>query len=701
MLRAPVSSSPRSSPTESAVGGSPGVDVRSTGGGRSGRSARRLAGLALALLAVAAVALAAWLGYRHSLQDGTETLRRESNHRLDLFAAVVESRLRRLEPVPATVQLNPAVLAVLRQPRQPQALAAASDYLSRLNAHVGSLAVYVLDERGTVIASSNPDQPDDSRLGQDVSFRPYYLEALAGRATRHFAIGIGGQEPGYFVAHPIHDGARVRGVAAIKISLSPLEQTWEMLGAPALVADAHQVVILSSRAEWRYTSLVGLTTERRVDLQLTRHYGDLRLPRFPLDVSLSVDEDSQELQGQLPGGLSPRRGAPWRPGVMVLGRSLDGMDWRVLIFSDLRGVQDQAALAGLGQGLAVAFVGLLALFLAQRRRIEHQKRQAKRQLEDANAQLEAEVARRTQELVDANAQLRQEVSEREQAEATLRAAQDELVHAGKMALLGQLAAGITHELTQPLGAIRTLAGNAAEFMRRDQMAQAQENLSIVARLVDQMGVIIDPLKGFARKSAAVPVATDVGRVLGQALFLFDLRLRHDRVQVANLVPAGTHTAWCDPNRLEQVLVNLLANALDAMRDAPNRALRLSVELVDMPMADPAAEQAAAPVSVPAEPPASLPAAESPVVRPLLILSVTDTGPGLSADNLQRLFEPFYTTKPGGAGLGLGLAISRDIAREFGGDLQAGNAPEGGACFRLSVPAAPIPPNPPNRPNPIP
>ena len=105
--------------------------------------------------------------------------------------------------------------------------------------------------------------------------------------------------------------------------------------------------------------------------------------------------------------------------------------------------------------------------------------------------------------------------------------------------------------------------------------------------------------------------------------------------------------------------------------------------------------------MPAGPPASLPAAESPVVRPLLILSVTDTGPGLSADNLQRLFEPFYTTKPGGAGLGLGLAISRDIAREFGGDLQAGNAPEGGACFRLSVPAAPIPPNPPNRPNPIP
>lgn len=647
------------------------------------RGRRRLLGLALVLLVLLAVGAAAWLGYQRSLQQGTETLRRESNHRLDLFASVVESRLRRLEPVPATVQLNPAVLAVLRQPRQPAALAAANDYLARLNAHVGSVAVFVLDERGVVIASSNTEQPDDSRLGQDVSFRPYYLEALAGRATRHFAIGAAGNEPGYFVAHPIHEGSRVRGVAAIKISLTPLEQTWEMLGAPALVADAQQVVILSSRPEWRYTSLVPLPTERRVDLQLTRMYGDLRLPQFPLEVSLAEDEDSQELQGELPGGLSPRRGAPWRPGVMVLGRSLDGMDWRVLIFSELRDVQDQAALAGLGQGLAVAFVALLALFLAQRRRIEHQKRQAKRQLEDANVRLEAEVQRRTQELLDANELLRKEVAEREQAETTLRAAQDGLVHAGKMALLGQLAAGITHELTQPLGAIRTLSGNAAEFMRRGQPAQAQENLSIVARLVDQMGVIIDPLKGFARKSAAVPVATDVGRVLGQALFLFDLRLRHEQVSVDNRVPAGAHTAWCDPNRLEQVLVNLLANALDAMRESPRRALQLSVELAEPETALPPASPDTA--SLPAD--RAHAAAQTAPPR-LIVLSVIDTGPGLSAENLRRLFEPFYTTKPGGAGLGLGLAISRDIAREFGGDLQAGPAPGGGACFRLSIPTGP-------------
>ncbi|XVJ71675.1 MAG: sensor histidine kinase [Rhizobacter sp.] len=602
------------------------------------------------------VASGGWV-YDRSLSQGARNLKAESNDRLDLFASVVEGRLRRLEPVPATIQLNSAVLTLLQQPSAEHAIAA-NDYLTRLNAHLGSVAVFVLDIRGIVLASSNHSQSDDSRLAEDVSYRPYYLEALAGRGTRHFAIGSGG-EAGYFVSHPIYDGSRVVGVAAIKIGIAALEETWSMLGAPALVADANQVVILSSQADWRYTSLTQLPTDRRVDLQINRTYGALRLPLFPLTVKLVVDEDSQEVQGVVrdegAASTAVARGLqPSKAGVLVLGRTLDGMDWRVLIFSDLKPVRDQALLDGVGGGIAAAFVILLVLYWAQRQRIERQKLSAKRMLEEANAELEEEVGRRTQELLDANSQLRKEVSERHQAEQTLRAAQDELVHAGKMAVLGQLAASITHELTQPLGAIRTLSGNAAEFMRRNNQDAAQENLSIVARLVDQMGRIIDPLKSFSRKSTARPEATDVGRIFEQALFLFELRLRHEKVQVNNHCTPGAFVAWCDANRLEQVLINLIANALDAMRDAPQKALRLQAEL-----------QAQQP--------------------PMIAIHVQDSGKGLSETDLGRLFEPFYTTKASGAGLGLGLVISRDIAREFGGELQAANACDGGACFTLTVP----------------
>lgn len=621
----------------------------------------------LALAAIAFIGVVGALVYGRSFDRGTASLKAASNGRLDLFASVVEGRVRRLEPVPATIQLNPVVVRLLQDPGVAQARAA-SDYLTRLNAHLGSEAVFVLDVRGTVLASSNARLPDDSRLGEDVAFRPYYLEALAGRATRHFAIGTGGR-PGYFVSHPIYDGSRVMGVAVIKIGLAALEQTWGMLGAPALVADANQVVILSSQAPWRYTTMVPLTPDRRVDLHLTRIYGALHLPQFPLRVPLSVDEERQEAKGFISAGDIARQPDPGLPpspaGYLVLGRSLDGMDWRVLIFTSLASVHQQALLDGVGGAVAAAFLLLLLLYGSQRRRIERQKIVAKQLLEKINAELELEVGRRTQELTDTNVQLRREVAEREQTEKTLRSAQDELVHAGKMAVLGQLAASITHELTQPLGAIRTLSGNAAEFLRRGNAGQAQENLSIMSRLVEQMARIIEPLKSFSRKSVASPEPTDPGRVVEQALFLFQLRLRQDKVSIDNRCPPGRWTVWCDANRLEQVLINLFGNALDAMRESPER--RLTIDAA--PDTD------------------------------WLVVHVQDSGKGLSETDLAHLFQPFYTTKASGAGLGLGLVICQDIAAEFGGSLQARNAAGGGAVFSLTIPLwhpaapAPTPPSP--------
>jgi two-component system C4-dicarboxylate transport sensor histidine kinase DctB len=611
----------------------------------------------LVLMGVALVAAAGTLVHQRSVAQGEASLKAATNSRLDLFATVVEARVRRLEPVPSTIQLNPAVLALLRAPDAARERAA-NDYLARLNAHLGSVAAYVLDVRGVVLASSNLVQRDDSLMGEDVSYRPYYLEALAGRSTRHFAIGSGGQA-GYFVSHPIYDGSRVLGVAAIKIGLEVLEQTWPMLAAPALVADANEVVILSSQPGWRYTSLAPLPAERRVDLQLAQTYGALRVAQFPVEVSLSVDEDTQEVHGSVSGDVARHREAlgagSSRAGHLVLGRSLDGMDWRVLIFASLADVRQQAVVDGLGGAVTAAFVILLALYWSQRRRIERQKLAAKQLLEQVNADLERQVGLRTQELTDANEQLRREVAERQQTEKTLRAAQDELMHAGKMAVLGQLAASITHELTQPLGGIRTLAGNAAEFMRRGNHAAAQDNLAIVARLVEQMARIINPLKSFSRKSSATPGATDVGRVVEQALFLYQLRARHEQVRVDNRVAPGTWTAWCDANRLEQVLVNLVGNALDAMRESDPRVLTLSAERCEL------------------------------AGVPMVALTVRDSGKGLSETDQQHLFEPFYTTKPSGAGLGLGLAICRDLAAEFAGDLRAYNHTAGGACFVLTVP----------------
>jgi two-component system C4-dicarboxylate transport sensor histidine kinase DctB len=620
--------------------------------------------LALALAAAALVLAAGWAGYSASRQRGTDTLRTEANHQLELFGAAAEGVIKRLEPVPATVQLNPEVLELLRQPGSRERAAAASNYLRRLNAHLGSLAVFVLNERGSVLAAS-----DASLVGEDLAYRPYFLEALSGRVGRHFAIDTRSGQGGYFVSHPIHDGARVAGVAAIKINLEPINEAWASLGAPALLADSNQVVILSSEPAWRYTALAELSVEQRVDLQLSRLYGEQRLPRFPLKVDLRVDEDSQVVEGVLPHGLEGSASplAPARS-MLVLGRTLNGMDWRLMMFADLRPVRQEAVTYGLLAALAMGVMVLLALIALQRRRILRQKLDAQRWLQQANAELEQQVQRRTSALLAANEHLEREVAERQAAEQTLRQAQDELVHAGKMAALGQLATGITHELTQPLGAIRTLSGNALEFMKRGQLETVQGNLQLLTRLADQMGGIIEPLKGFARKSQARPQACDMGRAFANALFLYDQRLRDQGVSV--LRPEATEAppllAWVDANRLEQVWINLVGNALDAMKD--NEAAGRPRELRLTLRRDGAQ----------------------------IVAELCDSGPGLAEDVRAHLFEPFFTTKDVGVGLGLGLAISRDIAREAGGELEADNRPAGqgsGACFRLRLPAAPDTENP--------
>jgi two-component system C4-dicarboxylate transport sensor histidine kinase DctB len=221
-------------------------------------------------------------------------------------------------------------------------------------------------------------------------------------------------------------------------------------------------------------------------------------------------------------------------------------------------------------------------------------------------------------------------------------------------VLGQLATGITHELTQPLGALRTLSENAVEFMRRGDDATLEKNLEIIGGLVDRMGAIIGPLKSFARKSPPFPQAVDLAMSIANARFLLEQRLQRGRVTMQTDLDRGVIIAWCDPVRLEQVLINLMSNAIDAMADSAERTLTLDAEMGDSRQ---------------------------------IVIRVADTGTGLPP-GCDRIFEPFFTTKPPGEGLGLGLAISRDIIRDFGGNLSARNRLEGGAEFIINLPAPP-------------
>lgn len=604
-------------------------------------------------LCVVLISLAGFGGYRLGEHFGMRALRVEAAHRLDLGAAAIDGVVNRYAHIPATVELSAEVTGLLHDPASGPRAQAVNRYLERLNRHIGSIAIFVLDRNGIVRAASNWAR-GDSFIGEDLTFRPYFQSAIEGRAGRHFAIGTTRGDPGYFVSHPIRDGDDIVGVAVIKIGLGGLEETWLSLGAPALITDENGVVILTAVPAWLYRSLAPLPAAVQSEVEANRLYNGR--PIEPLDISLKADADEAGTEIRLDRRIALPPELPRNTGhYLVQARQLPDTGWRLLVFSDLTAVRHQAVSQAALALVGAAFLVLLGIFIAQRRRIARQRLDAQRLLERSNAELENKVARRTRALTESIARLRKEIAERQHAEQTLHAAQDELVQAGKLAVLGQLATSVTHELTQPLGAMRTLAGNAVEFMRRGDQDTAAKNLDIVGRLADQMASIITPLKTFARKSPAVPAAVDVTHAVGNALFLLEQRLKSADITVDNACVAGEAIAWCDQNRLEQVLINLIGNAIDAMRGQPRRELSIhAVRHADG----------------------------------RILLRIGDTGCGVPEALRGRLFEPFFTTKPAGEGLGLGLAISRDIVREFGGDLDADNRASGGTYFTVFLNPAP-------------
>ncbi|WP_428826813.1 sensor histidine kinase [Azonexus sp. IMCC34842] len=610
---------------------------------------------ALGLALLLAIFLAAGLfAYRLSERDGIDRMRQAASHQLDTLAAAIDSEVTRHASIPSAVELNSDVLALLRAPEDKQDVLqpAANRFLQKLNDHLGGPAIFVLDTKGRVAASSDWIF-SDNLLAAELSYMPFFRNAVRGVPARHYAVDHVRHEPGYYFALPIRDEQqewKVIGVAVVKSGIRELERRWLGQEAPALIVDSNGLVLLASPPDWRYATLQPWP-KAELERVSREQFAGQPIGAVTLDIELEGAADGAivRLPKHLRGDLSPLSGA--KP-YLALSRNLSGTAWRIVVFSDLRPVAVQAATHAALTAAALGCLLLGALYAKQRQRLARGREEAQAMLQRANQELENKVGERTADLSEAVDRLQREVVERERAEQTLRSAQDELVQAAKLAVLGQMATGITHELSQPLGAIRTLSANAVEFMHRGDLATAEKNLGIVGQLAEQAGRIITPLKTFARKSPAVSAAVDVAQAVDSALFLFEQRLRKQNVTVDRPIAADSWIAWCDQNRLQQVLVNLIGNAIDAMVERPERRLRFAIALAD---------------------------------ERRLALTVSDTGSGFTAQALEHLFEPFFTTKQPGEGLGLGLTISRDILRDFGGDLLAEPAPGGGARFTVLLP----------------
>ena len=579
-------------------------------------------------LLVAAL-LAAWMAHGASLNAGVRDLQDSAVRRLDTVAVALDTALARFDYLPALLETTPAVMALLAQPQDPALRDEANRTLVRINAIAGADMLFVLDAQGNARAAADWDQPVTT-VGHNYSYRPYMQGALATGRGRFFGVGATSRIPGYFLSYALRSGERTLGVATVKVNLDAAERAWASQAGEMLVSDERGVVILTSRAQWKFSALRPLTPSEAAEVRAQKPYP----PEPPLLPWARADRTPRTGEQVLIDGVAH----------LVTTRSLPAQRWQMQALDPLAPAQQRARNQAWMAGLATAVAGLLAMAAWQSRRAAMQKLATQAALQAAHDMLETRVAERTQQLSAANVSLAAEIETRKAVEQNLHDTQHELVHAAKMAVLGHISAGLAHELNQPLAALRTLSDNAVVLIDKQRLPEARANLERISHLVGRLGELTRRLKTFAHKPGDRPVPTPLGTAVANAQALLAERMRRLNVAFELDIAPGTPPVLADPAQVEQVLVNLMVNALDAMAAAPVR--RLCVHAARMPEAD----------------------GDGPAAR--VQITVSDTGPGIADAMRPRLFEAFSTSKAPGVGLGLGLMIARRIVRSFGGDLTA-------------------------------
>lgn len=582
----------------------------------------------LTAVAAAACLLIGLLGYHLLLDNNLAHERRLATQRLDAFALSLDATLNRHESLPGLLALEPSLAALLRDPGNQQRVAAANAYLEAAQQGAAVAATYLIDADGNTLAASNWRQPR-SFVGHNYAFRPYFSDAIAHGLGRFYGVGVTTGEPGYFLAAPVREQERILGVVVLKVGLESMEQAMAGSGDTLLLADADGIVFLSSERRLRYRTLAPLPAAITARLAETRQYGNQSI--VPLaDRAVPLDATTP-LRLALPDE-APREH-------LLVTRPVGNLGWQVVQL----GRPDEARAAAFSGAMALAFAAAFAVGVAAHLRHRRRRRD---ELKRIYSELEQRIAERTADLTDKIAAL-------QRTEAILHETRDAAVQAGKLAVLGQLSAGISHELNQPLAALQTFADNATALLARGRHGEVAENLEMISALIERTGRIVRQLKTFARKEAATPQAVTIATAIEHALMLVEPRRRDTgaRISVSQDDPALLVVA--EAGRLEQVLVNLLLNGLDAMHGQPAPQLEI------------------------------LAGRDGRNVR----ISIRDHGTGIADEVRSHLFEPFYTTKAASEGLGLGLAISLTIVESYGGTLRTHNAADGGAVFVLTLPAA--------------
>jgi len=595
--------------------------------------------LAPALALILAAAAIAWFGGAFATRAYLDQAAARGQTTLRLAVAALRGHMSRYEALPALIADHDDVKELVSNPADAALRDRANHYLKAINALLKSSDVYVMLPDGSTIAASNFDGPA-SFVGENFAYRPYFQDAMAGRPGRFFALGTTSLKRGYYFSAPVMLGAAVGGVVVFKVDIDGIEASWKGGDDEIIVTDPEGIIFMTGRPEWLYASLLPLTAERLARTSESRRYADATLRE--LDVRHHTPDGAHTLMTVSDAGASME--------YLEHAELMPEAGWTVHVLMDTASTRAQAYSSVAAALLLLGLAALAAAIVLQRRARLAERMEMQR---SAQVELEHRVDERTAALASVNNRLETEVAERRATEQRLRQTQADLVQAGKLAALGQMSAALSHEFNQPLAAVKTYADNAAVLIDRKRIADARDNVLRISALTDRMASISRHLRNFARKPneqlgpvLLAEAVRDTLEIVASRLDAADATVDVDLADPRLAVRAGSV-------RLQQVLVNIISNAADAVEGTANRTIELR------------AARAGDSVTV----------------------SVRDHGPGVPAAITARIFDPFFTTKGVGKGIGLGLSISYNIIKDFGGSLDVSNHPEGGALFAITLAAA--------------
>ena len=550
----------------------------------------------LVLLAISVVGVTnRWL-----TDSFTVTTKNRAELRLALYSGNLMSELQRTSVVPLLLARDPELIRALNE----QQFSATSGRLISFQAEIGAASIQLLDINGRTVGATNRNL-----LGTNHRQAAYFVDAQRVNDTVFSAAPTqSGAVEFIYSRAVVQDGASL-GVIVVGVDLRKYERAWAGLQDAVAVTDSEGKVLLSTEPRWR-----GL----------------------PVDAALATQDAPSAIDRALQATADWTQNAPdayvQGEAVMRTEARVPFRGWRITTFTAYASVREQVngvlALEIMGFAILLA----MTFYFLSRRAMS----------QSLGFQQES------YELRQLNARLQREIAEREKVEKSLQVAELTLAQSSKLAALGEMSAAVSHELNQPLAAMKTYLAGARLLLQRRRPEEALSSFQRIDDLIERMGAITRQLKSYARKGVEAFEPVDVRSCISAALSMMEPQLKTRVIKITRALPRAPVMVMADRLRLEQVIINLLRNAIDAVKDRTNPQVDILLSVGDT-----------------------------------ATLTVRDNGTGIV--DLDNLFEPFYTTKKPGEGVGLGLAISSGIVTELGGRMTAHNGDGGGAVFEIQLP----------------